>query len=258
VFNLVSNALRYTNSGRVVVGCRRRGACLSIEVWDTGIGVPPDQHKNIFGEFYRLGEPGRERRAGLGLGLAIVDRLCRLLDHPIHVDSTVGKGSCFSVSVPRVATPADVVKPPAPVRALRMPSGKLVAVIDDDPLVLEGMGGLLRSWGYRVVTAENDNAALAGHIQYGAAPDLIISDYRLLNGKTGIEVIERLRTELGVDVPAFLVSGDIDPTLLRKARMSGFHMLHKPVEPMALRALVTQLLKKQVGSGPMKGTRRGH
>lgn len=258
VFNLVSNALRYTNSGRVVVGCRLRGDRLRIEVWDTGIGVPGDQHKNIFGEFYRLGEPGRERRAGLGLGLAIVDRLCRLLDHPIHLDSTVGRGSCFSVSVPRIATPTEVVKQPEPVHALRMPSGKLVAVIDDDPLVLEGMGGLLRSWGYRVVTAENDKAALAGHVEHGAAPDLIISDYRLLDGRTGIEVIERLRAELGVDVPAFLVSGDIDPSLLREARVSGFHMLLKPVEPMALRALVTQLLKTQVVGVPMKGTQRVH
>ncbi len=259
VLNLASNALRYTSKGRVLIGCRFRGDRLRLEVWDTGIGVPQDQQKNIFGEFYRLGDPSGERRAGLGLGLAIVDRLCRLLDHPIHVDSIVGKGSCFSVSVPRVAAPAEVKEPePAPVRALRAPSGKVVAVIDDDPLVLEGMGGLLRSWGYRVVTAENDNAALAGHIGHGAAPDLIISDYRLLGGKTGIEVITRLRAKLGVDVPAFLVSGDINPTLLHEARVNGFHMLHKPVKPMALRALVTQLLKKQADRDLIKGTERTH
>jgi signal transduction histidine kinase/ActR/RegA family two-component response regulator len=259
VLNLASNALRYTNKGRVLIGCRFRGDRLRIEVWDTGIGVPQDQQKNIFGEFYRLGDPSGERRAGLGLGLAIVDRLCRLLDHPIDVNSIVGKGSCFSVSVPRTAAPAEVKEPEsAPVRALRAPSGKVVAVIDDDPLVLEGMGGLLRSWGYRVVTAENDNAALAGHIGSGAAPDLIISDYRLLNGKTGIEVITRLRAKLGVDVPAFLVSGDINPTLLHEARVNGFHMLHKPVKPMALRALVTQLLKKQADRDLIKGTERTH
>ena len=259
VLNLASNALRYTNKGRVLIGCRFRGDRLRLEVWDTGIGVPQDQLKNIFGEFYRLGDPSGERRAGLGLGLAIVDRLCRLLDHPIKVNSIIGKGSCFSVSVLRVAAPAEVKEPEsAPVRALRAPSGKVVAVIDDDPLVLEGMGGLLRSWGYRVVTAENDNAALAGHIGSGAAPDLIISDYRLLNGKTGIEVITRLRAKLGVDVPAFLVSGDINPTLLHEARVNGFHMLHKPVKPMALRALVTQLLKKQADRDSIKGTERTH
>ncbi len=258
VFNLVSNALRYTNSGRVVVGCRRRGACLCIEVWDTGIGVPPDQHKNIFGEFYRLGEPGHERRAGLGLGLAIVDRLCRLLEHPIRLTSTVGKGSCFSVGVPRVAAPAAILKP-LPIRTpVGLSSGKLVAVIDDDPLVLEGMGGLLRSWGYRVVTGEDDDAALAKLAEYDTPPDLIVSDYRLLDGRTGVEVIERLRTELSADIPAFLVSGDIDPTLLREARVNGYHMLHKPVEPMTLRALVTQLLKKQVSLPAAKGVQRAH
>ena len=257
VLNLASNALRYTNNGRVLIGCRFHGDRLHIEVWDTGIGVPQDQQKNIFGEFYRLSDPSGERRAGLGLGLAIVDRLCRLLDHPIDMTSIVGKGSCFSVSVPRTEAPAEV-KEPAPVRPLRAPSGKVVAVIDDDPLVLEGMGGLLRSWGYRVVTAENDNAALAGHIGSGAAPDLIISDYRLLDGKTGIEVITRLRAKLGVNVPAFLVSGDINPTLLQEARVNGFHMLHKPVKPMALRALVTQLLKKQADGDVIKGTERTH
>lgn len=257
VLNLVSNALRYTNKGCVLIGCRLHGDRLRIEVWDTGIGVPHDQQKNIFGEFYRLGDPSGERRAGLGLGLAIVDRLGRLLDHPIRVASSVGKGSCFSVSVPRIAAPAEAKEAP-PVRALRTPSGKLVTVIDDDPLVLEGMGGLLRSWGYRVVTAENDNAALAGHIEHGAKPDLIISDYRLLNGKTGIEVIARLRAHLGADVPAFLVSGDINPTLLREARVNGFHMLHKPVKPMVLRALVSQLLKKPAGSGEMNRPQRTH
>jgi signal transduction histidine kinase/CheY-like chemotaxis protein len=259
VFNLVSNALRYTTSGRVVVGGRRRGEHLCIEVWDTGTGVPPDQHQNIFSEFYRLGEPGREQCAGLGLGLAIVDRLCRLLDHPIHLASTVGKGSCFSVAVLRVATPAAIVKQPVPIHAsVGMSSRKLVAVIDDDPLVLEGMGGLLRSWGYRVVTGETDNAALVGLTEHENPPDLIISDYRLLDGKTGIEVIERLRTRLCADIPACLLSGDIDPKLLGEARMNGYQMLHKPVDPMTLRALVTQLLKKKVaGHGP-NGTQRAH
>lgn len=259
VLNLASNALRYTNKGRVLIGCRFRGDRLRIEVWDTGIGVPQDQQKNIFGEFYRLGDPSGERRAGLGLGLAIVDRLCRLLDHPIKVNSLIGKGSCFSVSVPLTTAPVEVKEPEsAPVGALRASGGKMVAVIDDDPLVLEGMGGLLRSWGYRVVTAENDNAALAGNIGHGATPDLIISDYRLLNGKTGIEVIRRLRAKLGVDVPAFLVSGDINPTLLQEARVNGFHMLHKPVKPMALRALVTQLLKRQADRDLIKGNERTH
>jgi signal transduction histidine kinase/CheY-like chemotaxis protein len=214
VFNMVQNALRYTRSGGVLVGCRKRGDQLRIEVWDSGIGIPPDQHDKIFGEFYRLGEPDRDRRAGLGLGLAIVDRLCRLLDHPIAVKSTVGKGSVFAVSVP--------------------------LVIDDDPLVLEGMSGIFRKWGCRVITADSDSNALKAAAEQDDLPDLIISDYHLANGRTGIETIEWLRGELSAPIPAFLISGDTDPATLHEAKVKGFHLLHKPVNPMALRAMFNQ------------------
>src|SRR6202012_3454127 len=152
IFNLISNALRYTNRGGLVVGCRKRGYNLRIEIWDTGVGIPADQHEKIFGEFYRLGERAPDNRAGLGLGLAIVDRACRLLDHRVEVKSVPGKGSVFAVTVPMVP-PQE--KAPAPAVAARVPvdrsTGKLVVVIDNDPLVLEGMGGILRRWGCRVV-----------------------------------------------------------------------------------------------------------
>jgi signal transduction histidine kinase/CheY-like chemotaxis protein len=255
VFNLVSNAVRYTSHGRVVVGCRRYGDSIRIEVWDTGPGIPPDQQQNIFSEFYRLGDPDRDRRAGLGLGLAIVERLCNLLEHPIHLESAVGKGSCFSIDVLRVEAPAANTKPPVPMRApLGRSGGKIIAVIDDDPLVLEGMGGLFRSWGYRVVTGGTDDAALAGLCEHENPPDLIISDYRLTDGRTGVEVIERLRNTLCANIPAFLISGDTNPRLLRECRLDGYHMLHKPVDPMALRAIVTQLLKAAAHSPGPKET----
>ena len=245
LFNLVSNAVRYTPRGGIMVGCRRRGAQLRIEVWDTGVGIPPDQHRNIFGEFYRLGESDRDQRAGLGLGLAIVDRLCRLLGHPITVHSTVGKGSRFAVAVPMVAARAEVVALRAPVRApLDISRGKLVIAIDDDPLVLEGMCGLFRSWGCRVVAGASAGAALAGLAGYDEAPDLIISDYRLPDGNSGIEAIERLRGVFGSPIPAFLISGDVSPERLREARAGGFHLQHKPVDPMLLRAMFNQLLRK--------------
>jgi signal transduction histidine kinase/CheY-like chemotaxis protein len=244
LFNLVSNAVRYTSRGGLVVGCRRRGATLRIEVWDTGVGIPPDQRRNIFGEFYRLGEPDRDRRAGLGLGLAIVERLCRLLDHPIALASTLGKGSCFSVAIPSAARRTEGAKAPALVDAtLDVSHGKLVVVIDDDPLVLEGMRGLFRSWGCRVVTGATDTAALTGLAALEQQPDLIISDYLLPDGKTGIDAIERLRTAFGSPIPAFLISGDISPERLREARAGGYHLQHKPVEPMVLRAMLNQLLK---------------
>jgi signal transduction histidine kinase/CheY-like chemotaxis protein len=244
LFNLVSNAVRYTSRGGLVVGCRRRGAALRIEVWDTGVGIPPDQRRNIFGEFYRLGEPDRDRRAGLGLGLAIVERLCRLLDHPIALASTLGKGSCFSVAIPSAAGRTESAKAPALVDAmLDVSHGKLVVVIDDDPLVLEGMRGLLCSWGCRVVTGATDAAALTSLAGLEQQPDLIISDYLLAGGKTGIDAIERLRTHFGSPIPAFLVSGDISPERLHEARAGGYHLQHKPVEPMVLRAMLNQLLK---------------
>ena len=244
VFNLVQNALRYTRRGGVVVGCRKRGDQLRIEVWDSGVGIPPDQHDKIFGEFYRLGEPDRDRRAGLGLGLAIVDRLCRLLGHPIEVKSTVGKGSVFAVTVPlapanKRAIEASIVPRAQPSLA----NDKLVLVIDDDPLVLEGMSGIFRKWGCRVITADSGSNALKTAAEQDEMPDLIISDYHLANGRTGIETIERLRGEFSAPIPAFLISGDTDPATLHEAKVKGFHLLHKPVDPMALRAMFHQAVK---------------
>jgi signal transduction histidine kinase/ActR/RegA family two-component response regulator len=242
VFNLVSNAVRYTSSGGMVVGCRNRDVNLRIEVWDTGLGVPQDQQQNIFGEFYRLGAPG----AGLGLGLAIVDRLCRLLDHSVRLTSILGKGSCFSITVPRVAARPEIGESPAPAHPLMDASDRnLVVVIDDDPLVLEGMCGLIRSWGYHLLVAGTDDEALAGIVDRDRPPALIVSDYHLSGGKTGIEVIEGLRRTLSAEIPAFLVSGDTSPELLRQARASGYHLLHKPVDPMTLRAMVSYVLREQ-------------
>ena len=152
LFNLVSNAVRYTTRGGVVVGCRRRDTALRIEVWDTGPGIPPGERRNIFSEFYRLGGSDRDRRAGgLGLGLAIVDRLCRLLDHPIELASTVGNGSRFSVAVPLVTGQTEIAVQAVPASAPLDISSKLIVVIDDASLVREGMAGLFRSWGCRVV-----------------------------------------------------------------------------------------------------------
>jgi signal transduction histidine kinase len=244
LLNLVSNAIRYTSRGGAVVACRRRRGSLRIEVYDTGAGIPEDQRQNIFAEFYRLGEADNDRRAGLGLGLAIVDRLCRLLDHPMELASTKGKGSRFAVMVPLVASRAEVAPLPIahPLQADTL-SGKLVVVIDDDALVLESMGGLLRNWNCRVVAAAGFGAALAGAEACDQPPDLIISDYHLADGMSGFDAIERLRRALRAPMPAFLISGDIHAERVREARERGYHLLHKPVSPIALRAIVNKLLK---------------
>jgi signal transduction histidine kinase/CheY-like chemotaxis protein len=246
VLNLVSNALRYTNAGGIVVGCRHRGAKLRIEVWDTGPGIPLEQHRKIFSEFYRLADPAKTNQAGLGLGLAIVDRLCTLLDHPIELTSTLGKGSRFAVTVPTAAariTAQPKIEPPSQA-TFDAARDKLVVVIDNDTRVLEAMGGLLRNWGCRVIVASTPEAAMAGvsDIGAGARPDLIISDYHLADEQTGITAIAKLREAYGA-IPAFVMSGDTAPERLREARESDHQLLHKPVQPITLRAMVNRLLK---------------
>jgi signal transduction histidine kinase len=245
MLNLVANAVRYTQTGGVVLGARRRGGMLRLELWDSGPGIPEDQLRNIFTEFYQITGAQRNDTGGLGLGLAIVKRLCGLLDHRIEVRSSIGRGSCFSILVPLAESRPQFVQPVAAVQLIEDPcKGKLVVVLDDDPMVLEGMRGLLVGWGCRAVTADGDGAALTALAQHAEMPDLIISDYRLAAGKTGFAAVARLRGVLGADIPAFLISGDTAPERLREATASGFRLLHKPVPPHALRAMLSQLLRK--------------
>jgi signal transduction histidine kinase len=241
LLNLVSNAIRYTQAGGTVVGCRRRAGVLQIEVWDSGIGIPENQQRNIFGEFHQLSTAKQDRRGGLGLGLAIVDRLCRLLDYPIEVTSRLGKGSRFVISVP-LTTPLKLAEH-LPQAAVDLAMGKSVVVIDDDVLVLDGMRGVLKSWGCSVVTATSKDTALAVLSESERPPDIIISDYRLSDGSTGIEVIECIRRAFRMPIPAFLISGDTAPERWREARASGYYLLHKPVLPITLRSVISQLLK---------------
>lgn len=243
LLNLVSNAVAYTERGGVVVGCRRRGSALRFDVCDTGPGIPEHQRRSIFDEYYRLGpDPGRQ--SSLGLGLAIVDRLSRLLGHAVELDSRPDRGSRFSVSVPLVAQPDATMDAHAPAPAIADPArGRLIMVIDDDTLVLDGMRGILQSWGCEVRTAASGAAALADLSERNVRPDLIISDSRLADGKTGMEAIERLRQVAGVSVPALVITGDTAPERLREASAGGFPLLHKPVSPMALRTVLNRLLK---------------
>jgi len=249
LLNLVSNAVRYAARGGVLIGCRKRGRNLRIEIWDTGPGIPDDQREKIFSEFYRGNDPQHDRRGlggGLGLGLAIVDRLCRLLHHPIELSSVVGRGSRFSVILPIVAAKPEAAAPPAPaVSALNLAAEKLIVVIDDDALALDGMGGLLQSWGCHVIAARSAAEALTDLADAERPPDLVISDFHLSDQRTGIEAIEQLRAAFGALIPGFLVSGDISPVLLREAQRNGYHLLHKPVDPMPLRTMLNRLLKKR-------------
>jgi signal transduction histidine kinase/CheY-like chemotaxis protein len=240
LLNLVANALRYTARGRIVLGCRRRGENVCIEVWDTGPGIAVDRQQEVFAEFAQLGPPEqRHPDGGLGLGLAIVDRLGRLLQHRVTLRSIPGKGSCFSIEVPLATAPRSTAA--ALPASFELPLGKLVAVIDDDALVLESMAGLMRSWGCIVVTASN--AAEAAARLAGDRPSLIVSDYHLSGGMTGIAAIEQLRALFQAPIAAFLVSADVAADRSVQARASGHQLLQKPVRPMVLRAMIMEMLR---------------
>jgi signal transduction histidine kinase len=241
LLNLVSNAVRYTMHGGILIGCRRQGALLRIEVCDSGVGIPEDQQRNVFGEFYQLPSHQMSPRSGLGLGLAIVERLANLLGHPLGLSSCLGVGSRFTVSVPLTGPRADLSESPR-ASSLDPLDGRVIVVIDDDAAVVEGMRSILSSWGCGVIAADSEKSAVTAVA--GRSFDLIISDYRLTDSRTGMEAIERLREVAGASVPALLVSGDTAPDRLREARARGYLMLHKPVPPIRLRAAISNLLKK--------------
>ncbi|WP_315737906.1 MASE1 domain-containing protein [Bradyrhizobium sp. SZCCHNR1093] len=246
LLNLVSNAVRYTLRGGIIVGCRRRGEMLRIEVWDSGPGIPEDQKQNIFGEFFQLPGPERNRYGGLGLGLAIVDRLRVLLNHQVDLASTVGRGSRFAILIPmadKCVTSTEPVDSPRP--AVVAVEGKVILVIADAPIVREETGGLLGKWGYSVLTAGSDEAALIRLAERQQRLDLIISDYHLASGKTGIRAVEQISAAFGSSIPAILTSGDTAPEPLRDAKDRGYILLHKPVDPMRLRAVMHEFLRDQ-------------
>jgi len=239
--NLISNAVRHTDRGRVLVGARRRGGRLVVEVWDTGPGIAADQQDRVFEEYYQLGNPERDRRKGLGLGLAITRRLSALLDCPVTLSSEPGRGSVFRVSIPlahgATAAPAPI-EPAAPAR-----SG-LVFVIDDERLVQESMADLLPAWGYDVLAAGSGEALLA-RADPDRPPDLLICDWRLSGGETAPAAIARVRAAYGSRLPVLLITGDTAPDRLRAAHATGLVLLHKPVAPGKLRAALGNLIARR-------------
>lgn len=243
VGNLVGNAVRYTARGGIVVGCRRRDGHLWIEVCDTGVGIAADKHREIFNEFYQVTPPGTLRGEGLGLGLAIVARLCELLDHPVRIASVPGRGSCFGIRLP-VAAPQQSLAPAEAIDDLYVDPlrGKRVVVLDDDEGVLESTAGLLSAWGCHVVSAASVEQAFE---QLGdTAPDLVIADFHLGESGDGTAGIELLRQRYGPSVAALLVSGDVGRVVRERAASSGLQLLDKPVPPMRLRAVASRLVSQ--------------
>ena len=236
--NLVSNAIKYTPQGRVLVGCRRRGDALRIDVYDTGLGIPESKQRDIFMEFHRLDQGARIAR-GLGLGLSIVERVARVLGATVEVTSAPGEGSHFAVSVP-LSSAAPVVLP-AREEAKVDPSqlaGTMALCIDNEPSVLDGMETLLRGWGCEVITAPDLAAALAVIAAGPMTPNGLLIDYHLDRGN-GIEAIMALRRTCG-ELPAILITADRSPAVREEARVQNIVVLHKPVKPAALRAMLAQ------------------
>jgi Na+/proline symporter/signal transduction histidine kinase len=250
VQNFVSNARRYTPAGGVLVGCRRRGDRVAIQVVDTGIGIAHEDRKVVFEEFKRLGKRGKGTKRGLGLGLAIVDRIAKLLDHEIRMRSEIDRGSTFEVLVPR-ADRADAV--PA-VRGLidKAPAssldGTIILCVDNEHTILEGMQGLLSKWGASPLIANNSETALE-HLRRlgsngGGYPSILLVDYHLDDDVTGIEVIDELREYAETSIPAIIVTADHTQDVREVILESGHALLHKPVKPAALRALMTRILSR--------------
>jgi signal transduction histidine kinase len=231
--NLVSNAIRYTRQGGVLVACRRRGDFFVLEVWDTGIGIETSQQQEIFQEFHQLGNPERDRNKGLGLGLAIVDRLVGTLGLELTLRSEPRRGSVFKLKLPlsrNTASNAGQVKEETyqPQRRLSL----AVLVIEDDEAIRLGMAQLLQDWGCACAAVESIDQALQAASE--RRPDVVISDYRLRDQQTGAQAIQTLRLQYGADLPALLVTGDTAPERLREAQATGVPLLHKPVLPALL------------------------
>lgn len=252
LINLVANAIRYTETGWVSVGARLEGDGLRLEVWDTGPGIPKDYQDKIFEEYFQLVNPERSRDKGLGLGLAIVARLARLLGTPVNVYSEPGKGSCFSIRLP-------VCQPETRVEEAAAPAGSaevhlrhaLVACIDDDLSILEAMVELLAGWDMEVAAGPDVAQVHADLIQLGRSPDVIVSDYRLAGGCSGMEAITSLRQAFGAQIPAVLITGDTAAETIQAIDASGLPVLHKPLRPAKLRAMLSHLLAGRGAEGGM-------
>ena len=266
--NLLSNAMKYTRRGKVLLGCRRRGGMLSIEIWDTGIGIPEEQLQAIFEEYHQLDNAARERNRGLGLGLAIVQRLGNLLGHRVHVRSQPGKGSVFSVEV---MLPAGRMLPRPEHRPRNVDDGAIavihrtgeILVVDDDPEVCELLQTFLKAEGHRTTAASDGVAALDLVARGMVRPDLILADYNLPNGLNGIQLAAQLREKFHRTTPVIILTGDISTRTLRDIALQDFVQLNKPVKLRELTRTIQRLLSarrsaEHVHAPPSDEVTRGH
>ncbi len=235
--NFLSNAVRYTRRGRVLIGCRRRGEGVMIGVWDTGPGLTIDEQAVIFEEFRRLGD--RQHAPGLGLGLAIAERMIRLLDHDIELASQPGRGTVFGVRVPRAAPEQTAPRRDA---ARSEPGSGRVLIVDNEAAMLGSLDTLVSGWGFEVRVASNVGQALAAAEAFD--PELLLVDYHLDDEQTGLDLLESLH-EAGCRRPTVLISADHAAEVREAARQAGCEFLHKPIRPLALRSLMIRMMPRR-------------
>ncbi|MCW2236869.1 hybrid sensor histidine kinase/response regulator [Azospirillum canadense] len=242
--NLVENAVRYTDDGFVRLRCRADAKTkrLHITVEDSGVGIPKEHLDRIFEEFHQVGNPERDRAQGLGLGLAIVERLSALLDHPVEVRSEVGKGSAFTIAVP-LATGTSVPSAPVGTALERSGRDRLAVLVDDDAIVLLGLRAMLQDWDYEVLIAGSTDQALERLKEAGRSPDIVVADYRLRDGRVGTEAILRIRELVGAQVPGVILTGETGAECHRDAQAHGLGLLHKPVTPRQLHGMLEEHLR---------------
>jgi PAS domain S-box-containing protein len=242
--NLIANAIRYTSTGGILVGVRRHGEdTLRIEVIDTGHGIPEAMFGRIFEEYFQLGNPERDRDKGLGLGLNIVKRLVVLLGIHIEMSSCLGHGTRFSLELPRCEFKEQEQKTERGARLAPMPGqGKLVVLVDDDEAILVAVRSLFEQWGIDLIAAPSLEAAKQALATSGRRPNLILSDYRLPGEHDGIGVVAQFRADYGEELPAVLITGDTGKAAMEAITQSGLKLMHKPLQPAKLRALLTYLL----------------
>ena len=242
VRNLVDNAIRYTGRGWVSLSGRVVGDTVHVDVADSGTGIAPDQLERIFEEFHQVDNPERDKARGLGLGLAIVQRLSAILDHPVTVTSSLGEGSTFSIALPLAPAAGAVAaaEPPAATEAAAG-QGRRVLLLDDDEMVLQALGSAFEDWGYVVVTAGSEDEALSRLPPGACPPQLIVADYRLRDGRVGTDAIRHIRERCATPVPGIVLTGETGEEYLADAEALGATVLHKPVTPQQLASALERL-----------------
>ncbi len=243
--NFTSNAVSYTDKGAILIGCRHRGDSLSIEVLDTGSGIADEEQKSIYEDFYQIHNKERDRGKGLGLGLAIARRLATPLGGVMEQDSIIDRGSRFAILVPKGKPQAGLTKRELPTEVqIQQLEDVTILLIEDDPVVLKATHELMAQWGCNVLTATNMDEAMAVlTTRENMAPDIIVADYRLPGGATGVEAATHLQLMLGHAVPVIIVTGDLADGPMRDIADQGYRLLSKPVRPGKLRALVSHMLR---------------